>query len=45
MAELIWFLVGVLVGGLVIYFVARNNKKKFIAALSYERDDIIKRVK
>lgn len=34
--EVISFVVGVVVGGVGMYLVARNNKKKFMKAMGYD---------
>jgi len=44
MVEIACFLVGIVVGGIIMFLVARNNKKKFFDALNLEAADVVDRI-
>jgi len=40
MAELLWFLGGIVLGGLAVFFIAKNNRKRAEAA--WDKADLLK---
>lgn len=44
MVEITGFLIGIVAGGIIMFLVARNNKKKFFDALNLEASDVVDRI-